>query len=182
MKSLPDEEILISKARRGDNEAFEKLSVYYLGLISKISSEYRTEGYDAGDFVQEGLLGFFGAVKSYDSSCGSSFKNYAIVCIKNRLNSIVKKSERGKALPAGSTVPIEDVEITDESLNPESQVLYRERLAFFNNKVKTLLSKKEQSVLWLYIKGYSYKEISCRLGINEKSVDNALARAKKKLL
>jgi RNA polymerase sporulation-specific sigma factor len=182
MISLPDEELLISKAREGDNLSFEKLAFHYLGLISKISSEYKAEGYETGDFVQEGLLGLLNAVKTYDSGYGKSFRNYAIVCIRHRFISVVKQSHRKKSLPEGSTIPLEELEITDESLNPESQILSNERLETLFGKAKELLSAREYSVLNLYISGYSYKEISRLLSISEKSVDNALARGKKKLL
>jgi RNA polymerase sporulation-specific sigma factor len=182
MNSLPDEEQLILKAKEGDNLSFEKLAFHYLGLISKISSEYKAEGYETGDFVQESLLGLLNAVKTYNGDYGSSFRNYAMVCIKNRLNSIVKQSLRKKSLPQGSTIPLEDLEITDDSLNPESRMLTNERLASLFRKAKELLSAREYSILNLYVSGYSYKEIARILNISEKSVDNALARSKKKLL
>ena len=51
MKSLQDEERLISKAKEGDNQSFEILALHYLGLISKLSSEYKAAGYDTGDFT-----------------------------------------------------------------------------------------------------------------------------------
>ena len=85
-------------------------------------------------------------------------------------------------MPDEVKVPFEEVEITDEDLNPESQMLYQERLASLKEKAKKILSKKEYSVLMLYIEGYSYREISRVLKTGEKSVDNALLRAKKKLL
>ncbi len=181
MKSLPNEKRLISQAKEGDNLSFEKISVHYLGLINKLSSQYQAEGYDKGDFIQEGLVGLLYAVKSYDDSHNISFKNFALLCIKNRFLSIVKKSG-DRSLPTQDSVPLDQVEITDERLNPESRVLYRERLAYLFERAKELLSKKEYSVFMLYINGYSYREIAKKLGINEKSVDNALIRAKKKLL
>ena len=79
-------------------------------------------------------------------------------------------------------VSIDDVEITDNGNNPESLLLYQERLASLKEKAKEVLSKREYSVFMLYIEGYSYKEISNNLKITEKAVDNALSRAKKKLL
>lgn len=182
MKSLPNEELLISKASKGDNEAFQKIMLHYLGLISKISSQYQAEGYEKGDFEQEGLVGLLSAVRTYKSDYGTSFRNYAMRCVKNRLYTVVKKASAEKVLTQQGTVSIEDVEITDDSINPESLVLYQESLAYLFERAKAKLSAKEYSVLTLYAKGYTYKEISALLGISKKSVDNALARAKKKLL
>ena len=44
-----------------------------------------------------------------------------------------------------------------------------------------LLTKYEKKVLIMYIEGKSYKDIALTLGRNEKSVDNALFRARSKL-
>lgn len=182
MKSLENEKRLISKAKQGDSLAFEKIAFHYLGLINKLSNQYKIEDYDTSDFTQEGLLALLSAVKSYDPSQNTSFKNYALLCVKNRFNSLVRKSNSQRQLSNKDTVSIEDLEITDERNNPESQMLNRERLAYLDEKAKRLLSRMEHTVLSFYIKGYSYKEISIALNISEKAVDNALSRAKKKLL
>lgn len=182
MKSLQNEERLISKAKEGDNQSFEILAFHYLGLINKLSSQYKAAGYDTGDFTQEGLMVLVSAIKSYDPSKNVNFKNYALMCIKRRFYSIVKMSQSGKTIPQECTVPLEDIEITDENLNPETQTLYRERLAYLFRKAKDNLSQREYQVLVLFVQGHSYKEISYTLGISEKSVGNALARGKKKLL
>ena len=182
MKSLQNEERLISKAKEGDNQSFEILAFHYLGLINKLSSQYKAAGYDTGDFTQEGLMVLVSAIKSYDPSKNVNFKNYALMCIKRRFYSIVKMSQSGKTIPQECTVPLEDIEITDENLNPETQTLYRERLAYLSRKAKDNLSQREYQVLVLFVKGHSYKEISSMLGVSEKSVGTALARGKKKLL
>ena len=56
-----------------------------------------------------------------------------------------------------------------------------EREQEINKLIEENLSKKEKSVLALYLKGLSYMEIASALGENTKSVDNAIARTKKKL-
>lgn len=181
MKSLENEDEVIALAKSGDNLAFEQLSVHYLALIRKISTEYKAEGYDTNDFIQEGLLGLWNAVRSFDSKRQTAFRNYAMTCIKNRYLSIVRKSTGKTAIPDEITVPIDDIEITDKSLNPESRMLFRESLASFYDSVRNKLSTSERSVMELYIQGYSYKEISDKLKIPRKSVDNAIFRAKAKL-
>lgn len=183
MMCSQSEKTLIQNAKNGDNLAFEKLSFRYLGLIHKLSNQYKVEGYDTNDFVQEGLLALLSAVKSFDFSHSISFKNYALLCVKNRFRSIVIKSNRDKAIPLSSTVPFdEQLDITDHSANPENHILKEERFALLLEKAKDVLSQKEYKVLTYYINGYSYKEISEKLSIDNKAVDNALSRAKKKLL
>lgn len=183
MMCSQNENTLIQNAKCGDNLAFEKLSFRYLGLIHKLSNQYKVESYDTNDFVQEGLLALLSAVKSFEPTHSISFKNYALLCVKNRFRTIVKKSQRNKAIPMSSTVPFdEQLDVTDHTANPENQVLNEERFALLLEKARDVLSQKEYKVLTYYINGYSYMEISEKLGIDKKSVDNALSRAKKKLL
>jgi RNA polymerase sporulation-specific sigma factor len=47
--------------------------------------------------------------------------------------------------------------------------------------IKESLSRLENKVLDLYLKGEDYREISQRLGKSPKSMDNALQRIKKKI-
>ncbi len=47
--------------------------------------------------------------------------------------------------------------------------------------MKQLLSKLEQQVLTLYLGGCSYHDISVKLGVSSKAVDNALQRVRLKL-
>lgn len=182
MKLLKNEKKLISDAKKGNSIAFEKLMLHYLGLINRLSNRYKADGYDREDFIQEGCVALLSAVNSFDETKDSSFKNYAMLCVKNRFSTIVRQSKTEKKLPEKAKVPIDELEITDENHNPESLMLYQERLASLKIKAKEILSQKEYSVLMLYIEGYSYREISSILKTSEKSVDNALSRAKKKLL
>ena len=48
-------------------------------------------------------------------------------------------------------------------------------------KIKKVLSGLELKVLYMYISGNSYSEISDKLNVTPKSVDNALQRIRKKL-
>ena len=64
---------------------------------------------------------------------------------------------------------------------PDERVIDRENYESLIEIIKKTLSKKEYEVLKYYLSGYSYKEISKILDINEKSIDNSLSRIKTKL-
>ena len=53
-------------------------------------------------------------------------------------------------------------------------------MKLIEEKTKEMLSEFETRVLSLYLKGYSYNEISEKLCKHPKSVDNALQRIKRK--
>ena len=72
------------------------------------------------------------------------------------------------------------VDVTDFN-NPEKILLEKESLKALTETIKLELSKLELEVLNLYLIGLSYGDISKKLKISDKSVDNALARIRKKL-
>lgn len=181
LSDLSDAE-LTELVRQNNEQAFEEIVSRYIGLVAHIASKYRAESFETGDFVQEGLLSLLSACKTYDEKRGSSFKNYAVLCIENRLKSVFKKTQSKRSIPDKSLVPIDDIEyINDSSSDPEQLVLDREFLSSVLKSLKTDLSQMEQKIFSLYLNGFTYAQISQTLSISVKSVDNAIQRAKKKL-
>ncbi len=179
--SLSDEE-LAAMVGNGDDSAFEEIAQRYKKLISHIAARYCNGEHDLCDLTQEGLLGLLSACKSYDVKGGSSFKNYAALCIKRKFISILRRDRAKSAVPKESIVSIEDIDISDAGgLNPEEIIVSRERLGEFLTRIKSSLSRMEISVIYLYLQGLSYDEIGKKAGLSKKSVDNALQRIKKKL-
>ena len=181
LSDLSDAE-LTELVRQNNEQAFEEIVSRYIGLVAHIASKYRAESFETGDFVQEGLLSLLGACKTYDEKRGSSFKNYAVLCIENKLKTIFRRTQNKSSIPNESIVPIDDAEnINDSSSNPEQLVLDREFLNSVLKSLKTDLSQMEQKIFKLYLNGFTYAQISQTLSVPLKSVDNAIQRAKKKL-
>jgi RNA polymerase sporulation-specific sigma factor len=179
---LPDD-ILAGFVKNGDDDAFKELMVRYIGTIGCIARKFSAEGYEHNDFVQEGLMGLLQACRSYDKSGSASFKSYMSVVVQRRYISIIRSSNTSRKIPRTHLIQIDDIDdsVEDNALNPEEQVTFREHLKSMVEKLKMLLSKTEFDVLMLYGNGLSYKQISGKLSISEKSVDNALQRARKKI-
>src|SRR5437016_14299899 len=74
-----------------------------------------------------------------------------------------------------------DILHTDEGADPEELVLRREDSKLLHEILHRLLSDFEWRVLAGYQLGKSYREIACELRCKTKSVDNALARIKRKV-
>jgi RNA polymerase sporulation-specific sigma factor len=72
-------------------------------------------------------------------------------------------------------------ELTDYVATPEEQLVYKEQLGQVLKRLHALLSAREYEVLMLFASGLSYSKISQQLNISEKSVDNALQRARRKV-
>ena len=180
--SAVSEPELLELVSSGDDKAFEEIVNRYKPLVSTLANSYCTPDFDVCDFIQEGLLGLLNACKTFDVNGGASFKNYASVCIKNRFISIIRKSKSKNVIPNDSIVSIDDIELSDKNLsNPEELVISEERLKDLLEHLNNSLSQNEILVLYYYLKGMKYQEISEKTGLNSKAVDNALQRIKKKL-
>lgn len=174
--------VLAELTRDGNQKAFDELVRRYLGKIGFIARRYSAQGYEQNDFVQEGLLGLLSACKSYDDSCSSSFKTYMSVVVERRFISIIRRMNTKKTVPDSALVQIDGLseELEDNAQSPEQLIMDREQLGAMQSRLKTLLSDREYKTLMLYASGLSYSAISQKLGIPEKSVDNALQRVRRK--
>lgn len=103
--------------------------------------------------------------------------------VERRFISIIRRSSTQKTVPDSALVQIENLgeSIEDTSLTPEELIMIKEHLNLVIERLKAVLSKREYDVLMLYAGGMSYHKISDKLKIDEKSVDNALCRARRKI-
>ncbi len=170
--SHESEKELITLAKNGNADAFERLLFDYKNYVGYIVDTvcWGIDGYRE-DFMQEGFLGLFRAVKTYDG-LSSSFSTYAFQCIKNTVITAKRKLDR---------VPI-STEIEDiGSPSAEEIVLDRESTDLLYERMTSGLSAFEREVIDLYVLGLRTSEIAVRVKKEKKSVDNALLRAKRKL-
>lgn len=157
---------------------------YYLNYIKSRAADLATYGAETEDLVQEGLLALYDALRTYDCTRKVPFGAYASACINNRMLSAVRTANAGKNNPLKDYNSIYD---TDESVlpavdDPSDIIVEREEYEKLLSDIRVTLSELEQKVLALRLAGYCYTDISAALGIGVKSVDNALARARRKLL
>jgi RNA polymerase sporulation-specific sigma factor len=127
----------------------------------------------ADDLLQEGLLAMLLAINSYDERRGT-VKTYVLACAKNRMLSSISRL----SLQGGGVDSTEELEAVCES---EYDFAKHERFARLCSAVENCLTEAERRVVGCYMTGRSYKETAQLLGITEKSVDNAMQRARKKL-
>ena len=178
-----DDNTLARLSKNGDDNAFNELAMRYLNTINFIARKYSAEGYEQNDFVQEGLLALLYACRTFDENGSSGFKNYMSVVVERRFISIIRKRSTQKAVPKSALVQLDDLGDTLEDLSqtPEELLMCREHLKMVLDKLKNVLSKTEFDVVMLYGNGLGYKEIAKKLSISEKSADNALQRARRKI-
>ena len=186
------DEQLASLAKQGDYNAELELFNKYRNVINKFSRGYFLIGGDVEDLIQEGMIGLYKAIINFDPKKNVSFKTFASTCIRHQLQSAIKVSSSEKNKILSSAISISDSPLDEEdgdleifipsSLpSPDDKVLEKERFKEIKDKIIDTLSALELKVLSLYLKGYSYQEISSLGGLSKKSIDNALTRIKNKL-
>lgn len=188
-----DEEI-IDIIRTGNEDAQEYLIDKYKNLVKVKSRSYFILGADREDIIQEGMIGLYKAIRDFKPEKQANFYSFAELCIVRQIITAIKSANRQKHIPLNSylslnkTVYDENDEctylemLTDNiNSNPEALVISNENKIDIENKIYDALSKLEQQVLNLYLNGKSYNEIAKVVERDEKSIDNALQRVKKKV-
>ncbi|NLC78240.1 MAG: RNA polymerase subunit sigma-70, partial [Ruminococcaceae bacterium] len=85
--------------------------------IQRRANSVKIAGLEKDDLVQEGLIGLFKAINSYDKQLGTAFSTYAITCINNCINTAVKQAARKKHLPLNSYLSLSNedgIELRDD--------------------------------------------------------------------
>lgn len=158
------DESLAARAQAGEEGAEAELLNRYKSAVRARARKFFLEGGETEDLVQEGMIGLFAAVRAYRQDGGKSFKNFAYLCVSRRIYDALRA--------AGKLPEVEelDPDSVPEGGTPEDLLL------------TGALSDFEFRVVTLWLDGMSYASIAEATGKDRKSIDNALARSKKKLM
>lgn len=177
---------LIMKVRSGNQAAFEELLKLYEPLVFSFVDKYYanvSNKEDAEDLKQELTVVFYNSILSYDvEQTQVSFGLYAKICMNNafvtQLRMLKKRNEKGVMI-----LDVDEVfdDVVSEEKNPEDELVEREKMNELNTRIKATLSSFEYTVWKMYFAGCSSKEMADKLQTNERSVDNAVYRIRKKL-
>ncbi|MBQ6554661.1 MAG: RNA polymerase sporulation sigma factor SigH [Firmicutes bacterium] len=193
-KALEDGE-LIEKIKTGDMLAQESLIDRYKKVVRIKARGYYIMGGDTEDIIQEGMIGLYKAIRDFDAEKQVNFYSFAVLCITRQINTAIKSANRQKHIPLNSSLSLDrsvyeenddftylETLANSEITNPENLVISNENKSMLEKKIGDSLSDLEKQVLSLYLRGKSYAEIAGIIGKDEKSIDNALQRIKKKII
>lgn len=190
---LSDRDI-VDRAQGGEAIASEFLLYKYRGLVRTKVRSYFLMGAEKDDLLQIGMIGLWQAIIDYRAEKDISFLSFARICIERHVITAIKTATRQKQAPLNSSVSLEypaddsdsewslaDVLSSPDTVDPEELLLQREDSRRMAAMLRRMLSDFEWRVLLGYQMGKSYREIASDLRCNTKSVDNALARIKRKV-
>ena len=193
-KASNEDKILLEQVKNGNNEALETIINKYKDLVNMKVGKYFIIGAEKEDIYQEGMIGLYKAIKSFDFEKQNSFKTFANLCIERQLITAIKTSNRQKHMPLNSYLSLngaayEDDE-NDTSLieifnshtveDPLETITKKEYYKSVEDKIEENLSSFEKQVLHRYVEGESYTTIAQKLDSPVKSIDNAIQRIRKK--
>lgn len=192
---MSDEELVkMMKCAAQEKEIFNELVNRYKKFINFKTRSYFIAGAGKDDVFQEGLIGLYNAVNSYEEQRTSSFSTFAVLCITRQIQSAVKMATRKKHTPLNGYISLwgDDKETeelkekygltsADSSQEPEEIILKKELSERVMYVIDNLLSEKEKNLYMDFINGYSYREISQKHKQDMKAIDNAIQRARKKI-
>ncbi|MBQ9643246.1 MAG: sigma-70 family RNA polymerase sigma factor [Lachnospiraceae bacterium] len=194
--NLSDEE-LAARYRSGSREALDLLMVRYKELVRRRAKALYLIGADTEDLIQEGMIGLFDAVSSYDPEREASFATFARLCIDRQLYSAVEASLRKKNRPLNEALSLNAVMESEEGEprgeeyigmmesaageDPAEEVIGREETERLLARIKETLSPFERSVFEKMMAGADYRTIAKESGKSPKSVDNAIQRIRAKI-
>ncbi len=189
-----DEE-LISLIKKGNEQALDFLIHRYQELVHMKVGKYFIVGAEKEDIMQEGMIGLFKAIKSFDPEKQNSFKTFANLCIERQLITAIKTSNRQKHIPLNSYLSLnatayddDDDSVVLDTFNanimedPLDMITKKEYYNSVENAIDKALSNFEKQVLQKYMQGDSYVKIAEDLDAPVKSIDNAIQRIRKKAI
>ena len=188
---LSDETLAVA-AKTGDSDACEQLVRRYKNFVKIKAKSFFLIGAEHDDVVQEGMVGLYKAIQSFDPEKRVTFKTFAELCITRHIITAVKASHRRKHIPLSNYVSLNKPDTGSEYLencqpekqslsNPEQLVIDEENVRAARDCMGEVLSPFESKVLAYHLYGFGYSKIAERIGKEPKSVDNALQRIRHKL-
>ncbi len=186
---------LLSMAHNGDLDAEEALMRKYKETVRLKAKMYYMAGADEDDIVQEGMIGLLKAIRQYDEAKEAAFGTFASICITRQIISAIRAAGREKHKALNTSVSLsnplkrenEELTIADtlstgEVENPEELLIIKDITYYILHNGDNVFSDFEMQVLSELLKGHDYERIAKKLGKNVKSIDNAMQRAKKKIV
>ncbi len=157
-------------------------------ILVHYAKSFHINGMSFEDLIQEGAIAYIEAERSFNEDKGS-LRGFIGLCVKRHLISQLKKSKTEKRRMYIESLSLEKKNEDDDDLygcvpdntDLEKEVIKKEKLEKVYKLIDNTFSELERDCFLMFLNGYSYEEITDELGIHEKSVDNALVRARRKI-
>jgi RNA polymerase sporulation-specific sigma factor len=188
------EKRLIRAAKRGDRAAEARLLNLYEPMARRIARTLHMPGGEREDLAQEARLGILDAIRAWDPERRVPFKSFAWLCAVRQARMAVNAACAGKHQPLNGARTLhriagENGHALEDTLeatgrpdeDPVAKTLGRERLRGILQRAPTL-TELERRALALSASDHNHRDCAASLGVGERAINNALQRARRKLV
>ena len=181
------DELLLARAKKGDENAFEQLLSEYKQIIWSCCWKFMQNREDAEDCYVEAAARIWKGLASYNSN-GGSFKSWIVTVTVNTCRNILDaQNRRGKKITDSLNAEInekgdelEDA-VPDEKANTEQSVIKKENLAELRYYISRLPEDQRQALVLVRLEGMSYAEAAETENVAEGTIKSRVNRAIKQL-
>lgn len=187
------DESLVMDLRLGNNDSFGELfgrSYDYFKTKCSVCGFKNHPFIDEGELYDIFLKSFFAATKNYEVGL-ASFRTYFekivvnnYICaykkIQNSTDPIFSATSLDTLVGENKDIPLLEVlSLSDGQKDIGTEISENEQFDLYFTAVDSLKNKRQKEAFALYVKGYSAKEISEMLCINERTARKYIAKTKK---
>lgn len=177
---------LVAKAQEMDNEAIESLINEYSRFVYQIGKKFFLPGATKEDLIQEGMIGLFNAIVNYDPKYKTTFDDYASLSIRNRILRAVRMATQLKQKVLSDAYSLDEDPFYYSSMlsemNVEENVLGKMSVKELSNSFREILSEMEYEIISMKIFDATVDEMAEFCNLSKKQVENALFRARRKII
>jgi len=183
------ETAMLEAARSGNKDALDEMIQYYEPEVRIIACKYFLPRADYDDLIQEGRIAIYKAILDYDLNMEIPFLYFLRMVIKRKLIDSLRKYTRQKHINLNEAFSLNNVISDSEetsflSLLPNTEDPSLRVIA--NDEAHSIIHDLNMTNLerlvfdHYFIQGFKPREVTKKLGLNPKSLDNAIQRIRRK--
>ena len=180
------DELLLARAKNGDQEAFEQLLSSYRQLIWSCCWKFMQNREDAEDCYVEAAARIWKGLASYTST--GSFKSWVCTVTVNVCrNMLDAQNRRGKKVTDSLNVEITETgdelqdALPDEKADTEQSVIRKENLQELRYHISRLPEDQRQALVLVRLEGMTYAEAAEIENVAEGTIKSRVNRAVRQL-
>ena len=187
-----EENLLVERMNKGDNEAKTRLIEHNMRLIAHIVKKYSSTS-EADDLISAGAIGLIKAINSYNLEKGASLSTYAARCIENEILMLLRSNKKHIAVDSlddtlGSDTDDNDISLIDTiPQKDEDDVFFKVNNTVLMESIDKLMKQKLTEREYFVVKyryglnnspAYTQREVADMLDISR----SYISRIEKKAL
>ena len=153
---------LIDRARKGDQEALDRLFARHLKPLQRWASgrlpRWARDLADTDDLVQDTLLQTFKRIEGFEPRRVGALQAYLRQAVLNRLRDELRRTGRQP-----EATDLEGLEL-DAAESPLEEAIGREAVESYERALQTLKPEEQEAIVARVEMGYSYEELAQALG------------------